>query len=427
MRYIRLAFIAILIFALWACGSKKGPTGGEEDLQKPTVLSSSPLEMGDISSGIIEIDFDKLMDKSSLPNAIYFYPPISKRSISLTRQTLRIEIKEDLLPDTNYYITLSERLTDTRSNALDKAHTLVFSHGKAQQGKLSGLINYELKDDALSPIKLSLFSADSLLVMMDELSGTAYEIPNLNLAPYLLRAYIDKNLNGRYDESVEPFFEGTGDVSGTTTMDLNLAYTDTTWAQIRYVKQHSQHELEISFSEPIRDYANLNIQNNNTNESLSILHKHLSGNTLLLLTAATDSTEYTIKMSNLEDLKGTISPASSMLFMASSKADSTPPRLISSTPRNGATINSLRPELILEFSEIISTPHLKAKIMESDSKQEVPLKINSVKGRTVSISPTQDLNNYRSHTLLIETSTSDYSGNGMENPVEILFLPLSRR
>ncbi|HOH60343.1 MAG TPA: Ig-like domain-containing protein, partial [Candidatus Cloacimonadota bacterium] len=125
MRYVLLAFVLLISLNMIACGNKRGPTGGDQDLDKPTVLSSSPAEMGDISGGIIEIDFDKPMDKSSLPNAIYFYPPITEKRINLSRQTLTIEIKEKLQDDTLYYITLSTRIKDTRGNNLDKAHTLI--------------------------------------------------------------------------------------------------------------------------------------------------------------------------------------------------------------------------------------------------------------------------------------------------------------
>jgi len=410
-----------------ACGSKKGPTGGEQDLDKPTVLSSSPAELGDISAGLIEIDFDKAMDKASLPNAIYFYPPVTEKAISLSRQTLSIRIKEKLQENTNYYITLSTRLKDTRGNALDKAHTLVFSTGDAKQAKLSGLISYENNEDRELPINLSLFSTDSLLVMQREVSASSYEINSLSPASYQMRAYIDKNQNGRYDQTVEPFFESLFSINDLESLDLSMAYSDTTWAQIRGIKQHSRHELEVTLSEQIRSYTHISIQTESAKQPLEILHHHLAGDKLYLLTAALDSTRYTLRMSNLEDIKGTISPASSLTFNSPGYIDETAPRFISSTPRNGATVSSLRPTLELNFSEIITTPNLSLRLIESDSKREVPLIVSELKGRTAKVTPTKDLVNYRSHTLIIEKATRDYSGNTLENDIEILFLPISRR
>ncbi|MFA7049297.1 MAG: Ig-like domain-containing protein, partial [Bacteroidales bacterium] len=81
MKRLYLALFLILMMLLCACGSKKNPTGGPEDTEKPSILSSVPAEYGDISSGIIEIDFSKAMDKSSLSNSVFFYPPIANRRI----------------------------------------------------------------------------------------------------------------------------------------------------------------------------------------------------------------------------------------------------------------------------------------------------------------------------------------------------------
>lgn len=427
MRYFHSFIAILLLLSLWGCGSKRNPTGGEQDLLKPSVLATSPLELGDISSGKIEIDFSKPMDKATLPNAIYFYPPVGKKLISLSRQALSIRIQEELEPDTNYYITLSTRLKDTRGNALDRAHTLVFSSGQAKQAKLSGNIDYEVAADQDLPIQLSLFSADSLLVMMQEVSGSSYELKHLNPASYQLRAYIDKNLNGRYDQSDEPFFEAPFAVEKLASLNLAMVYADTTWAQIRSIKQQSRHELELSLSEKISSYTYLGIKSVDAEAPLEILHQALKGDKLYVLTAAMDSTRYVVQMSNLVDLKGNISPSTALQFSAFSRPDTTPPRLLASTPRSGATVNSLRPNIELHFSEIISSANLSVRLIESDAKREVPILIQTVKGRTIRLSPSKDLANYRSHTLIIAQESQDFSGNKLEQDIEILFLPISRR
>jgi hypothetical protein len=106
-----------------ACGSKKGPTGGDPDLIKPKVLSTSPAELGDISSGLIEIDFDKPMDKSSITNAIYFYPPLvsapsvfpGRLSASASRRSsCRYQLFRNAQHSSEGY----------RGNALDQAQSL---------------------------------------------------------------------------------------------------------------------------------------------------------------------------------------------------------------------------------------------------------------------------------------------------------------
>ncbi len=415
-----------MLGCLAACGSKRGPTGGEADTQKPTVISSSPLEMGDISGKIIEIDFSKPMDKASITNSIYIYPPVSGRRISLSRATLKIELEDELLPNTNYFITLSTRLKDLRGNSLDKAHTLVFSSGKAQNAHLAGLIEYEYPLDKGTAIKLSLFSADSLLVMMDEVSGDSYELPNLNPANYTLRAYIDKDLNGRYDLVNEPFFEESVSVSGRSNLNMTMTYVDTTLAQIRGVKQISPHELEITLSKAITKFATLEIFTESSEDRVEILHQHLDKNKLFVLTGKLDSTSVTIKMRNLEDFKGNLSAQSSIQFQVQGLSDIAPPQLLATVPRSGATVNDLRPKIELTFSEIMTGNNLKLSLVASDTKKEVACEILNIQGRKVILQPSQELTNYRSYSLTIHKESTDYSGNEMLEDRELIFLPIKR-
>ena len=415
-----------MLCCLAACGSKRGPTGGEADTQKPTVISSSPLEMGDIAGKIIEIDFSKPMDKSSITNSIYIYPPVSGRRISLSRATLKIELEDELLPNTNYFITLSTRLKDLRGNSLDKAHTLVFSSGKAQTAHLAGLIEYEYPLDKGTAIKLSLFSADSLLVMMDEVSGDSYELPNLNPANYTLRAYIDKDLNGRYDLVNEPFFEESVSVSGRSNLNMTMTYVDTTLAQIRGVKQISPHELEITLSKAITKFATLEIFTESSEDRVEILHQHLDKNKLFVLTGKLDSTSVTIKMRNLEDFKGNLSAQSSIQFQVQGLSDIVPPQLLATVPRSGATVNDLRPKIELTFSEIMTGNNLKLSLVASDTKKEVACEILNIQGRKVILQPSQELTNYRSYSLTIHKESTDYSGNEMLEDRELIFLPIKR-
>ncbi|MCB5253145.1 MAG: Ig-like domain-containing protein [Candidatus Cloacimonadaceae bacterium] len=426
MKLIKATIITFLLLSLFACGSKRGPTGGEADTEKPTVISSSPIEMGDISKKIIEIDFSKPMDKASITNSIYIYPPVSQRRISLTRATLKIEIEDELLLDTNYYITLSTRLKDLRGNHLDRSHTLAFRSGEAQTGQLSGLIKYEDPLDTGTAINLSLFSADSLLVMAHEASGESYELPNLNPASYILRAYIDKNLNGRYDLIYEPFFEDIVTVSERSSLDMTMAYVDTTLAQIRNVKQVSPYELEITLSKIISKYFSLEIFTEGSEDRIEILHEHLDQDKLFVLCSKLDSSRVTIKMRNLEDHKVNLSAESSLAFQVQNRSDEEPPQLLFTIPRSGASINDLKPKIELKFSEIMTRKNLKISLVASDSKQEVPIDILNIHGRKVILQPSQELTNYRSYSLTIHKESTDYSGNEMQEDQKLIFLPIKR-
>lgn len=424
MKLSKLVIWMFILFTLCACGSKRGPTGGEADTERPTLLSSAPAEMGDISSGIIELDFSKPLDKSSITNAVYIYPPVLSRRISLSKATLRVEIKDELQADTNYFITLSTRIKDLRGNILDKPYSLVFRNGDAPAAKVSGLINYELPEDKNAPVSMSLFSADSLLVLMRELSGYSYEISALNPAHYFLRAYIDKNFNGRYDETIEPVFQDSVKAFGLSNLDLALTYIDTTLAQIKQIEQKSAYELEIMLSEAISNYNTLEIFSEDNSHRLKILHEHLERDKIYLLCEKPDSLKYTIRMRNLWDLKGNLSPESSRSFSPAIFQDDTPPRLLGSNPRNGSTVNDLRPHIELYFSEIMTKRNLQLKLFATDTGIETDFEILSIQGPKVILRPTEDLTNYRSYSLRLLKESTDYSGNSMAEDSDLIFLPI---
>jgi len=426
MNFVKAFFLLIMVFGMMACGSKRNPTGGDADTEKPTVISSSPAEFGEISGKTIEIDFSKAMDKSSVTNAIYFYPPLTNTRISLNRATLKIEIREDLKADSYYYVILSSRLKDLRGNPLDKEHTLIFRKGNPESASVSGLISFEKPADMGAKIRYSLFSADSLLVMMDELSGSSYEINSLNPAEYKLRAFIDKNLNGRYDTSSEPFFEQSFQATERGTMDINLVYVDTTMAQIRRVNQLSLQELEIELSEPITNLEHVEILHRESNTELTILRRYLDKDRLYLLTAKPDSISYMIRLRNLRDKKGNISPMSGMGYKPNLSLSESPLRLIAQTPRNGATVPNLQPDILLEFSRIVTPENLKLSLIASDNKEEADWEIIENLGRKLIIRPKRALNNYRSYQIRIHKDTQDFVGNTLEANRESVFLPIKR-
>lgn len=426
MRKITLLVLLSLALILQACGSKKSPTGGEIDAVKPEVVSTQPAVMGQITDGIIEIDFSKPMDKSSVANSVFIYPPVVNKRISLTRSTLKVELREALQDDTIYYVNLTSALKDLRGNGLEHAQSLAFRNGNPKTATLSGLIQYELTEDAGLPINLSVFTEDSLMVSLGKIQGESYLLENLMPANLLLRAYIDKNNNGRYDETKEPFFEQTAALSGRNTLDINLAYVDTTFAQIKAVERVSPYELLITLSKDVEEIRYLEIESKEEEKPLNILRQHIEKDKLYLLTAKQDSLEYVLKAHGLKDAKGNLTGISSIGFTVDTTLDNTPPKLVSFSPRNGATVHSLTPEIVLRFSEIITEANLSAKIVVSETGREIKLEVTSLRGREITLIPESELDNYRSHKLIVSKETKDYAQNTMEQDYESIFLPIKR-
>lgn len=421
--FICLFFLLIILFLISGCGNKRSPTGGPQDIDKPVVLESSPAEFGDISSGDIEISFSKPMDRNTLANSIYIYPPVQNKKITLDGANLKIHIKEPLKPDTNYFITLTKRLKDLRGNTLEKNQTLIYRNGKLATNRIAGTITYEEPTDKGLPLELTLLSADSLLVLSSVIHGGAYAIDNLNPQKHILRTYIDKDFNGRYDFGREPFFEGITDGSSVATLNITMAYGDTTRAKISQVNVLSDRELQVILSEDIKSYDELSIQTKNT--PLSIAYQLIEGYIINLLTAKMDSTEYTLTLTGVKDKKDNISNKLETKFKVRPVADTLAPKIIFTNPRNGASVNTLLPVLEIHFSEIIPKANIKAKLLCGN--QEIPLKHLSETGRIHRFQPPKELENYKSHLLIISSETTDFSGNHLKNDYELQFLPLLRK
>lgn len=423
-KVIKLTFLLAITLLLLSCGSKKAPTGGPEDVDRPSILSSLPAEFGQIANGRIEINFSKPLDKSSVTQAVYIYPPVQNKKVSVDKSTLLIRFNEDLLPDTNYYVTVSTRLKDIRGNSPLEPQTLVFAHGNLNQLRLSGAVTSEDEADAAFPVQFRLLSADSLNVLSTVSRGSTYALETLNPAVYLLRAYIDKDRNNRHDPGIEPFFESRVNLQRSQSLDVHLASADSTRPVIRQVQARHQREVELIFSEPVAGYASVKLLDTATQTELPILISSLAGDRFTLLTAAQEAKTYRVEVRGARDARGNTKALDQAEFISSPVADTTPPLVLSSSPRNGTSVNTLEPVLQINFSEIIPASALKATLKAAESNKEIPFTLRGENTSSYTIKPNQPLQNYRSYLLTL--SAADISGNKLAADFQLNFLPLLR-
>lgn len=411
--------IAVIIFG---CGSKKNPTGGPVDTVKPEVLATLPQEFGQLADKI-EITFSKAMDKSSFLEGIYFYPPIGAKKLNYSGRTLNIQINEKLQPNTNYYLTLSTRIKDTRGNPIAQSRSFVFANGRLNELRLSGNIEYEEPSDDGKPVTVELYSADSLLVRSHTASGPSFGIEALNPARYFLRAYQDKDANGRYDQGREAWFEGRVDLNRSLSLNMRMEYADTTLAVIKEARAVSDRMVEISLSKKPVSIGEISVKAENGSR-LPVLISELDGTRLTLITQPQDSLAYRVEIRDLLDAKGNRNTLSALGFRGSKRQDQDAPIVLSSVPRNGTSVASLQPLLEVRFSEIIPVKNLRVKLVAADSNKDIPLEIVKGDSRTYTFRPRQTLANYRSHNLVIQGGTTDSSGNPLGKDNVISFLPL---
>jgi molybdopterin-binding protein len=423
-KIVILPVLIITLFTLFSCGSRSNPTGGPEDLEKPAILASVPAQYGQIENGRIEITFSKPIDKTSVTQAIYIYPPVVNKKITVDKSTLMIRFNEPLRQDTNYYVTVSTRLKDIRGNSPQENQTLVFANGKLNQLRLSGNVSYEDPADKSLPIQLSLLSSDSLMVMNQASPGPAYVLAALNPDTYILRAFIDKDNNNRYDFGREPYWQQKVDVFQSATLDIGLAYADSTRPTIKLAQAKHLREVELTFSESLSGYGPIKLYRTDNGDELPVILSSLVGDKMVLLTQAQDAQAYNVEARNIRDLKGNLTPLARGEFRSSQVIDTASPVVVSSIPRTGTSVNDLQPILEIHFSEIIPSASLKAVLKASEAKTDTPLDILSADGSVYRFKPSKPLQNYRSYVLTV--SAADISGNKLKEDFKLNFLPLLR-
>lgn len=426
-RAFNLIIIILSITLIIGCGNKRNPTGGPIDTEKPVLSATLPEPFGDISSRRIELTFSKALDKSSLTRGIYIYPPILDKKVNYASNVVTIEIREDLKPDTNYYVTLTTAIKDTRGNSLNQNQTQIFRHGKFKDHRISGVFHLEDVADAPLPVSINVLSPDSLMIMSRQFSGRAYAIDALNPSAHILRAYIDKNDNGRYDYGAEPYFEGRTPLQQFVNLDINLAYADTTKPVINSVQAISDRELRITLSKPLHQWKEIKVLTPSERRFLPIAITLVEGKLLTLLTEPADSTRYLLEIHAARDAKGNVQSITTLQFNGSTRADTTAPVILATFPRSGTAISDLRPVIEIRFSKIIPANAIQYSLIRSDTKQAVPLEIIQADHKIYRFRPSQDLINQKSYLLTIKAATTDFNGNPLGRDFEMTFLPLIRR
>jgi hypothetical protein len=423
-KVFKLSLVLSLFLVVFGCGHKQNPTGGKLDIEKVKILSVSPDQFSDLTNKQIDITFSKVLDRTKVPTGIYIYPPIDRKRFKYQGNHLLLRIMETLKPNTNYYFTFTPRIQDEHGNFLEDNQTFVYANGSLQTNRISGEINLENPEDAKLPINLSLLDSDTLLVYNKVIRGSTYELENLNKDSYILRAFIDKNVNGKYDFGIDPYAESNSSSNPISTINLNLVYSDTIKVVLKSVNVKSNREFDILFSEPVKSIGAIHISARNGSVELPIELKKLDGSMMTVLTAAQDTLKYEVSIRDISDRKNNTTTESHLYFFGIPRADKTPPMIVSTTPRNGTSINELMPELSIVFSEIIPKNNIKYNLIDTETNQKIDLNVISGDDKVYRFQPRKPLQNYHSYKFIINHITSDISSNALGKDYEFLFLTL---
>ena len=426
MKFLQtLTLIIFILIGLISCGHKQNPTGGKKDTIQPEIVSIIPEEYSDISDSNIEVIFSKPIERNTILSGIYIYPPILKKKYSWDGNILTIKILEELEKNTNYYFNFSEKINGEHGNFLNKSSTFIFASGKLNANRISGNFLFEDIVDKNKPIEITILTADSTEIFSQKASGETYLIEDLNDVEHIVRAYIDKNTNERYDNENEPYFQNSIDPASSATMDIHLAYADTVKPNLKSINVICNNSIDLKFSEPISSFSQVSILTADSIETkVDIIAHYLINEELFLLTTCLDTLKYKIQINDILDPKNNMTTESSLIFDGSTVQDTIPPEVISSYPRTGSSVDSFLPKISDLFSEIILEDDIEIKLIEVETGNIEDIVILNKNSKHYIISSKHRLNNYASYKFTMQVK--DSNGNIMTKPLEIIFLPIVR-
>ena len=247
---------------------------------------------------------------------------------------------------------------------------------------------------------------------------------NLNNIEHQIESYIDINENGKYDYEKEPYFHVFTSKKEILVVNIELVYADTIKPKINSVDVLWSNQLEVFFSESIKSISEIKIATADSLEQpLNVLAHSLFNDKIGIVSSEMDTIQYTIWFSGLKDLKDNILEESSIIFDGISIQDTIPPNVISSFPRNGATINTLLPEIVIEFSEIILSQNLDVKLISVESQELVEVNILNSNSDILKFVPSVELTNYSSYNFIIIAFDMN---NNESNEFSTSFIPIVR-
>lgn len=422
LKYCLILLQIVFCVLFTACGSKKSPMGGPVDTIKPTILNITPNNYEQIVNNTISITFSKPIDKNTVNSSIQIYPPILNKKLTWNNNTLTIKIQDDLKDNTNYFLNISSGLKCSHGNTLENSISYIFKNGNLNNEKVSGNFLYEDETDKLLSKRILLLDTDSLLILEKNLTDNNFLFDNLNKQDFILRTFIDKNKNNRYDPESEPYFQSDVFNKLYKPLQIKLAYADTTKPDIKNIKALSKNDIEVVFTKKLLNMPHVLFIDENKSSSLPILASSLENNTAHFITSDQDTIKYRVTVNQLVDSKLNTSPEKQLYMNGSDKSLTTPLKIISTNPRTGAAITESRPRIKIIFSEIMLSKNVHYSLIEMETNKSIPISIIEGNAKSIVFMPDQPLKKFNSYTFKILKKTHNHHNLELANDTEILFL-----
>ncbi len=422
--------ISLTIIIMFSCGKDKPPTGGPRDTTPPEIINIEPENLTkNFLDDEITFTFTETIDERSFEDALHFYPPIMKKKITSGKQSVTIKLREELIPDQTYLLTLDTRCKDLRDNALEKAHSLFFSTSETISARK---LDIDLKLDERAPIRQGMYfvqlynAQDTIFITLQNTEILQkFTFENLPSDEVSVLAFLDENRNSEADKKRELFAEKIVKLLDTENeITLTLSLQDTTKPVLKNIVTESAQRLLIRFTEDIKSIRTIKIVDQVTESKLPIYEYIISGSDIECITGVCDTNAYVLELKDIIDFKDNITELDTLSFINRQSPDTTFLELDSLSHEDGQTVTTLTPEFRIKFNKIISLENISILLVNSEDGKPVELSLQKKHGYTFIVKPKKLLKNYVPYSLIITEETSDYEGNSLNEAVNISILPL---
>ena len=373
--------LVLLLISLHSCATPLAPTGGPTDKEGPSIIRSIPqnLQTG-VSSQRVEIEFSEYVNRNSLSSNLQIEPDIGiDYQLSWKKKTLFIDFNSPLPDSTTLLITLGNKVSDTRNNAMGASEVIAFSTGdQIDTGGLVGKVLNAETGKGLEGKEVFLFPntfdvQQKALYRTETDTGGTFRFNYVRETEYSIVHFEDRNRNKIWDSSLESAhafnIRSLNVQNGVidTLASMYIMEADTVRPEVLGVGLLSSSRLRIRFSEAlVNEYTGkitLEAGFDETEFSATPLYIAPADPSIVFAQSSRpllqDST-YELRIRGFEDLFGNAMEPFTQDLLGSGAADTTIQRFIGVRPqgllgmsdsvelqyaapiRNAAIIDSLR-------------------------------------------------------------------------------------
>ncbi|MFN5598075.1 MAG: Ig-like domain-containing protein, partial [Gemmatimonas sp.] len=255
----RVVVFGAALVAGAACANQALPPGGPPDNAPPLVLSVTPTSRSVVGRpSTVEIRFDEVVSETpkaggrDLKDLVFISPRSGEPRVAWNRKSIQIRPSKGWRPNTVYTVQLRAGVQDLANNGLDSAIRVVFSTGgPIPDTRISGVAFDWAAAKPQNGAVIEAVSSDTTLVFQTVADSVGrFELTNIPVGAYLLRAYNDRNTNKQL-EPLEQWDSTRIQVATVARAEFYLFARDTVGLRIQSIEPvDSNRVLKVTFDKP---------------------------------------------------------------------------------------------------------------------------------------------------------------------------------